>query len=166
MYIPFFECWQKNILLRAVQALDLVDEEDTALPRELLAMHGLVHDFFHLGNGCNGRRHLNKAIRHAVRIRRRLFCDETRKGRFAGAGWAPQHHRRYLSALEEREQGTPHNRFLPYVLAQRAWAHALGKRTRRRHRVLTRTRVTRVATRRRVRWRVCLAFSGGCLLLW
>src|SRR5579859_4230493 len=87
-----------GILLRLIEAMNLVDKEDSALPGELLQLVGFIYHFAQVRH--TGR---DGAQRHKTRMA--VACDHLGQRRFAAARWPPEDHRSdaigFDSAAEE-----------------------------------------------------------------
>ena len=84
---------EKGVLLRFVEAVDLVDEDDRLRPARFPLAARLLHqrpDLFDRGAG-GGKGH---------ELRAGLVGDDARQRRLAGAGRAPEDHRRDAVALD------------------------------------------------------------------
>ena len=113
---------QDGVLLRFVEPVDLVDEQDGALAggAELLRVGD---DAPQVGDARTHRRELREVCAGEVR-------DDLRERRLARAGRAPKDHRGNLIALDRAPQRTarPHDLFLTDELVERARPHARRER--------------------------------------
>src|SRR5690606_12715196 len=93
----FFDVRQERILLRLVEAMDLVAEEDRAAPFGGEALLRFTDDLAHarhaFGHGAEDHEGLVGVVR-----------DEPGEGRLAAARRAPQHHAPHLAALDRLAQ--------------------------------------------------------------
>ncbi len=114
---------QERVLLRLVEAVDLVDEEDGAARHLAPGLLGLGHhrlDFLDAGQ--------DRAERDEMRARH--LGDEPGERRLAGAGRAPEDDRLQQVALDRHAQRAARRRgaLLPDEFVERAGTHALGQR--------------------------------------
>ena len=154
-----FHVGQEGVLLRLVEAVDLVDEQDRAAAAEhALGLRLGDHraDLLHAGHD-GGERHEARA---------RHVRDELRQRRLARAGRAPEDHRVERAVLE----GAPEHLagadqvLLPHHLVEGARAHPVGER-RGRHGALGRRRVEQVHAAI-IRGRPGTAAPGRRLICW
>src|SRR5262249_31600048 len=114
---------QEGILLRLVEAMDLVDEEDGFFGELIAPLGRLGHDVADVLDPGPDRRDLPKARAHAASQK---ACQRG----LPGAGWAPQNQRRQgalaQGALEQAARAQ--EMALPDELLERARTHALGQR--------------------------------------
>ena len=122
-----FDARQERILLRLVEAVDLVDEQDGAARRHAARGLGLGHHGLDVPDAGEHR-----AERDEVRARRR--GDEPGHRRLAGARRAPQDDRLQRVALDGGAQRLAGRQqlLLAHELVERPRAHPLGQRCRRR----------------------------------
>ncbi len=114
--------WQKGILLRPVEAVNLVDEHDgprAVLPRALRVSHHLL-DFF------NSRQHGGKFDK----LRLGQVRDNLCQGGFARARRSPENQRSRVVAVHLRAQrlARTDQMLLPDILVERSRAHAVRQR--------------------------------------
>ena len=79
--------WQQSVLLRLVEAMDLIHEEDGLLAVVTLLVFRGYNDLAELRDASKHR-----AERDEDRVG--LVCDHVSEGRLAGSRWAPEDHRR------------------------------------------------------------------------
>src|SRR5271157_2882566 len=118
-----FDVWQEGVLLRLVEAMNFVDEDDGA--RAVLAgAVGVGHDLLDFLDAGEYRGKFDElGFGNAG--------DDFRKRRFAGARRSPEDHRGGIIAFDldtQRLAGTD-EMFLANKLLKRAWTHAIGQRT-------------------------------------
>ena len=132
---------QEDVLLGAVEAVDLVEKEDRPLVRP--EAPGLLEDFAHLLH-AGGHRRVGDEVRRGLR------GDQPRERRLADAGRAPQDQRRDPVLGDRSPQKAVGSDDLgrPLDLVERARPHAVGER-RARPRSLPSRRVRRPAEGRR-----------------
>ena len=114
---------QEGVLLRLVEAVDLVDEQDRAAARAAARLFRFRHD---LADLLDARQH--GAERDEVRARR--AGDHPRQRRLAGARRAPQDDRSQPVVLDRLAQrpSRPEQRLLADDLVEGARTHPLGER--------------------------------------
>ena len=115
---PAFDMRKHRILLRLVEAMDLIDEEDGALSNTC-ALARALDDRAQVGHaGCCCTHRLERGC-----SQRR---DKHRHRRLAGTRWSPQDHRRNLTGIECAAQHTPlpQHVFLAHELVERPRPHA------------------------------------------
>ena len=114
---------EQRVLLRAVEAVDLVDEQDGALPIRLLAVGRCLDLAAQVRHRAANRRHLDE------RGARRLG-DDVGDGGLARAGRPEQDDGAERVALDRRAQpaARPARLFLPDEFIKRAWPHAHRQR--------------------------------------
>ncbi len=88
---------QERVLLRLVEAMDLVDEEDRARRAEGARLARALDRGAHVGGAGADRRELHEAGA-------RLGGDEARQRRLAAAGRPEEEHAEQLAALDRRAQ--------------------------------------------------------------
>ena len=118
---PVFDVRQKRILLRTVEAVDLIDEQQ----RALLAQAPRVGAGDHLAHVLHARRHGRQRLeRHAA-----ASGEEPRQRGLAGAGGPPQNEARHVPAGERRvEQAALHeDRVLSADIGQLLRSQAIGQ---------------------------------------
>ena len=114
---------QDRVLLRLVEAMDLVDEEDGALAVHPAPLLRLVHDLAQVGHaggdGGDGRE-----------VGAGEAGDDAGQGGLAAARRPPEDHRGHLVGLDALAQhaALAHQVLLAHELVQRARAHAGGQR--------------------------------------
>ena len=102
MTVPLLDVRQQRVLLRLVEAVDLVDEEDRPAAVELLALLGARHELAQLRHAAHHR-----AERLEVAPWSRAATTLRERG-LAGAGRAPEDHRRdAIRADGLREEARP-----------------------------------------------------------
>jgi hypothetical protein len=144
---------EERVLLRLVEAVNLVDEDDRALAARTARRLGRRH---HLLDVLDAREH--GAERDETRLR--AVRDHARDGRLAGARRPPEDDGLQpipVDRLAERPAGSE-DLLLAHDLVEGAWAHPLGQRAAR-HRgcrlaiVLEEIRLHGGGGQRRRRWR-------------
>ncbi len=130
---------QEDVLLRAVEAVDLVQEEDRALLVPGPHAPGLLEDLAHLLHAGRDRRVRQKE-------RRGLRRDQPGERRLADAGRAPQDQRRnaVLRDRAAQEAVLADHTLGPLDLVQGSGPHAVRQRRRRREIAVRRRRAGRV----------------------
>ena len=125
---------QEGILLRAVEAMDLVDEQERALPLRAARARG-VEDLLQFRDARMDRRDLHEC----VAARR---ADEPRDRRLAAARRPPEDHRAERRRREQARQRAvrPGQMLLARDLGERHRPQPLGERRRRRLRLGARGR--------------------------
>ena len=116
-----FDEGQEAVLLRTVEAVDFVHEQ-----QRLLA--GLRHPVS-LGKGLFQVGHARKHRADRGEAHSHLVCEQSRNARLAGARWPPQDHARQFSCVHhppDRAVGSG-QMFLPDHLCQRARAQPVGQ---------------------------------------
>ena len=121
-----FDAGQKRVLLRLVEAMDFVDEDDRSAaggPSQALGVGHDLADFLDAGQ--------HGAERHEASLRR--VRDDAGERRLAGAGRAPENDRLQEIALDGFAQRLAGREqlLLADELVERARAHPLGQRRRR-----------------------------------
>ena len=116
---------QEGVLLRLVEAVDLVDEEDGP-HAEGARLLGAGHDLLDLLDAARDGAEGDE-------LRLREVCDHVGEGGLADAGRPPEDHRGDLVALDHRAQELPgpDEVLLPDELLERARPHAARERLRR-----------------------------------
>ena len=120
--ISGFDVRQKGVLLRAVEAMHFVHEDDGA-PAVATRAFGLRHHFLDfLDAGEHGAEGNEFGVRAPG--------DDPRERRLAAAGRAPEEHRAELVALDLRAQrlAGAEQLFLADEFVERLRAHAVGER--------------------------------------
>jgi hypothetical protein len=122
--IPFLDMRQERILLRLIEAMNLVDEHDRPgpiLPCPLRVSHDLL-DLFDPGEH---RREFNK-------LRLGHIGDDFGERSLARTWRAPEDDGASVIALDRNPQRLPRpdQMFLPYIRVQGARTHAIGERPR------------------------------------
>ena len=114
---------EQGVLLGAVEAVDLVDEEDRAPVVGHEAAARVLDDGAQVLHRAGHGGDLDEL---AARVRR----DDVREGRLAGSGRAVEDHAREHVVLDGRAQPRPlaHRLLLADVLIERGRAHAHGER--------------------------------------
>ena len=123
MMSPRLDIGQKRVLLRLVEAMDFVDEQDRAAA-ELAQPLGIGHHGFDfLDPGQHGAEGKKLALRHAR--------DDARQRGLADARRSPENERRQLIALDLRAQrlARAEDVLLPGEVVERFGTHAVGQRT-------------------------------------
>src|SRR5690242_13543986 len=134
--VAAFDVWQERILLRLVEAVDFVDEQDRPASQAAAALgvghHGL--DFLDSAQ--------HRAKRHAIAVRRPR--DQLRQRCLSDAGRPPQDQRAQLVAfnLGPERFAWAEDVFLAYEFVERLRAHSFGERA---------FCVCRCVTRKRIR---------------
>jgi hypothetical protein len=118
---------KQPVLLRAVEAMQLIHEQDRASPGDLEAVSGLFHH----------PAHVRDPARHGgqfLKVTLRLVRDDVRERRLPTPRWPPQDDRGQPIALDEPPQRPtgPHDVILPLVLIERARTHPGSERRTRR----------------------------------
>jgi len=118
-----FDVRQERVLLRLVEAMNLVDEHERALPSSRPARLG-GRD--RVANLRNARQHCRERLEREARVLR----DQLRERRLAGARRAPQQKRSSLAALDRATQRAAFadDLLLTQILLQRLRPHAFGER--------------------------------------
>jgi hypothetical protein len=113
---------QHRVLLRLVEAVDLVDEQHRATARRAQSAR-VGDDAPQIGDAGADSRHRRKVCP-------RLLCDDACQRRLPGAGRSPQDHRRDLVRLDRHAQRTsgPDDLFLTDELIERTRPHARSQR--------------------------------------
>ena len=118
-----FHAGEEGVLLRLVETMNLVDEQDRApasTPARLLRLGHDGPDLLDAGeDGAEGDE-----------VRTSGGGDESRQGRFAGTGRSPQDDRLqpvFLDGFSQRAARAD-QRILAHEFVERAWPHALGER--------------------------------------
>src|SRR5262245_26336593 len=137
--------WQKRVLLRSIEAVDLVAKQNRALTLELAPLIGLPDDLADARHSLgDGGERLEMALR--------VIGDDARQGRLAGSRRAPENAASHVAATDQLAQRLPPSQqlLLAEKLVQRAGAHPRRQRLRR---TLEQRRLSHgsVATSRRVR---------------
>jgi hypothetical protein len=116
---------QEGILLRAVEAVDLVDEEQRALAEFAARARGLEHLAEVLDAGIEGGELLEMMVGD--------LGEEPRHGGLAGPGRSPEDHRAEPPGLDHAAQHAllAEEVILPHDLVERRRAQPIGKRPRR-----------------------------------
>ena len=96
---PLLHKWEKRILLRLVEAMDLINKNDDTLPIDAAAIR-LLHDRADILNPARHRREVDE-------FRLRPRGNDAGKRRLANAGWSPEDHRGNVVALDETPQHFP-----------------------------------------------------------
>jgi hypothetical protein len=114
---------QQAVLLRLVEAMDLVHEEDRPARRELLAFARLAEDLAQPRHALADRAEGHELARSRGR-------DEARQRRLARTGRPPEHDRAQGPLLDRAAQrlARPEQLLLPRELLERARSHARGER--------------------------------------
>ena len=114
---------QERVLLRLVEAMDLVDEHKRALPGARPSRFG-GRD--RIANLRDAGQHCGERLKRETRMLR----DQLRKRRLAGARRAPQQKRPSLAALDRATQRATfaNDLLLTEILLQRLRPHAFGER--------------------------------------
>ena len=118
---PALHVRQQRVLLRLVEAVDLVEEEHRALavrPRALLGLRDRLADVLHPGRH---RRHLDEGGLRRPR-------EEPGQGRLPGAGRPPQDEEGTRSSSTARRSGSPRRGRAPGRRAPRARPGASARR--------------------------------------
>ena len=120
-----FHDWQKGILLGAVEAVNLVDEEQGPLP-DLAPGPRRVEHFFQIGDAGKDRRNLLEIKFGRVR-------KEPRHRGLAGTGRPPEYERAERARLQHPGERAvrPKQMILPDHLGKRLRAQLVGQRPRR-----------------------------------
>src|SRR5207302_6930654 len=113
---------QHDVLLRLVEAMDLVDEQHAALAGELMKLARFVDELAQLGDTARDR-----GDRDEARVGL-LGCDR-RERRLSGARWAPQDHRWQLTCIDRlpKDAAFTDKVRLSNEFSEVAWAHARRK---------------------------------------
>ncbi len=113
---------QHRVLLRLVEAVDLVDEQHGAPARGAQLLR-VGHDAPQVGDAGADRGEPGE-------VRARLLRDDARERRLPGAGRPPQDHRRRLVGLDRAPQRAagPDDLLLADELVERARPHPRGER--------------------------------------
>ncbi len=121
--ISFFDVREKRILLRLVEAMNFVDEDDGA--RAILA--GAIGVSHNLLDFLDAREHGGEFDELGFGDAGDDFCERS----FAGAGRPPENHRSRVVALDLHPQrlAWPDEVFLAHEFFERARAHAVRQRT-------------------------------------
>ena len=90
-----FDTGQQDILLRLVEAVDLVDEQDRTATRRFKPLTPFFDDPPHVGDAGRHRRQLDE-------LRGRVPCDQHRQRRLPGSRRPDEHHRPELVLLDQR----------------------------------------------------------------
>ena len=117
---------QERILLRAIEAVDLVAEEDRAAAFDLAALLGFANDLAHARHAFG-----HGAERHEVLVG--VAREQTRERRLAAARRAPEHHARdraLLDRLAQRFAGAE-QLLVPQEIVERFGTQPMGERRRR-----------------------------------
>jgi len=133
---------EHDVLLRLVEAVDLIDEEDGALVRKAAELPRLLDDLSQLAHPGRHRRD-----RHEPGVR--ALCTDRGEGRLPRAGWAPQDHRRQLAGVHRfaKHAALSHQVLLPDEFVEVAWPHPRGKGLGGRHRPIVPLRPNRRSAR-------------------
>ena len=122
--IPFFHVRKERVLLRLVEAMNLVDEDDG--PRAvLLRPFGVGHDLLDLFNPGQHRGELNE-------LRLGHLRDDLRESSFSGAWRSPENQRSGIISFDLYSQrlARTDQMFLPCVLIECPRTHAVRQRPR------------------------------------
>ncbi len=123
--MPVLDIGQKRVLLRAVEAVDLIDEEQRALAH-FASFLGRLEDFAQIGNA-------GKQRRKRLKGEARPLGKQPRDRRLAATRRTPQNHRRQPPASDhppDRPLGTE-QMVLPDDVAELLWPQPVGQRMRR-----------------------------------
>src|SRR5262245_39902976 len=137
--------WQKRVLLRAIEAVDLVAKQNRALALEFPPLIGLADDLADARHplGDRGER---------LEMSLRVIGDDARQGRLAGSRRAPENAAAHVAATDQLAQRLPRSQelLLAEKLVQRTRTHPRRQWLRR---ALEQRRLGHgnVATSRRVR---------------
>jgi hypothetical protein len=118
-HVAVLDVRQHDVLLRLVEAMDLVDEQHAALAGELIQLARFVDELAKLSDPARHRGDRNESRLRFLRRDRRERC-------LAGARWAPQDHRRQLARVDRlaKYAAFTDKVRLADELSEVAWAHA------------------------------------------
>src|SRR5258708_1548346 len=113
------DMWQDSILLRFVEAVYLIDEQDGALLAELLQFAGILYHFTQVCDACRDGTERDEV---GMSLASNHLCQCC----FAAAGWPPQNHRGNAVLFNAATQDPPWRQemLLPENLVQCARTHA------------------------------------------
>ena len=119
---PVFDVGKKGVLLRLVEAVDLVDEQDGPLALVAARLLGLAEDDSQLGHAAEHR-----VERDEARVRR--LGEHARERRLARSRRAPEDHRRNPVGGDRARQelALTDEVLLPSHVGERARTHPLGE---------------------------------------
>src|SRR5436190_891279 len=120
---PCLHVRQENVLLRLVEMMDFINEQDCLSPGCSQTIHGRGNDTAHLGD-------ITFYAADPDEFRVRHFRNDPSQGGLAGARWAGENHRRQPIGFNGTAQQLtrPQNVLLTNELIERVWTHTRGKR--------------------------------------
>ena len=123
--VPALDVGQENVLLRLVEMMNLINEQDRLLPGRAQAIRGRSDDAAHFGDVA-----FHAADPDEFRVRH--LRDDVGERGFAAAGWPGENHRRQTIGFDRAAQqfARRQNVFLADEFIERARTHARGQAAR------------------------------------